>query len=122
MRGHGLAGPDGAHFFCGVIADGEYEVHLRRSRLGKFLPAFAARAFCWKISGLQLLESLGTHGAGRHASGAVGSEIRAAFTVEDGFGHDRTCGISSAEEQHVEVFGHRISRSVAAVRPQQAYF
>ena len=45
MRGDGLTGPDGTDFFRCVIADGKYEVEMRRAGLGKLVPGFAAQAF-----------------------------------------------------------------------------
>ena len=106
VRGHGLAGPDGADFFRGVIADGENKIHSRRVGLRKFFPAFAARSFGGKVRGAGAALGLGAHGAGRKTSGAVRGEMRVTLTVEDCFGHDGPRRISGAEKQHVEVSSH----------------
>src|SRR3546814_20317677 len=44
VRRHRMADPYGAGLACGVIADGEDKIELRRVRRGELVPAFRAHA------------------------------------------------------------------------------
>jgi hypothetical protein len=98
MGGDGLAGPDGADFFCGVVADGEDEIHFWRVGLGEFEPMFAAEACGGNLRRFELLERFGADLAGGITSGAEGGEMGLAVTVQNRFGHDGAGGIAGAQE------------------------
>src|ERR1700683_5054054 len=101
MRGDGLAGPDGAGFFRGVVANGEDEVHFWRAGLGEFVPILAAEGRGGKMGRFKLAEGFGANRSRGVAAGAVGSESGAAFMIEDCLGHDGAGGISGAQEERV---------------------
>src|SRR5262249_43186145 len=106
MRGHGLARPDGTSLTGGIVTNGEDKIHARRGGVRGFFPAFAAQVRYRYVSGLQLPQCLRPHSSGWMAASTVGCEPRLSFVIQDGFGHDRTCGISGTEEQNVVVCLH----------------
>src|ERR1700674_635238 len=114
MRGHGLAGPYGADFAGGVIANGENKIHLRSARLCEFIPTLAAKIFHRNARQLNLPQRLRTDYSRWMAARAIGDEVGPAFPIENRFGHDRTRGISRAQEKDVVVFLHRDSIRVNA--------
>src|SRR6266850_2383782 len=81
-----------------VVADGENEIHLRRSGLCELLPVLAAQAFHGQACQANQLESFRTHDSRRVASRAESCEKRPALTVENCLGHDGTSRIPRAQE------------------------
>lgn len=98
VRGDGLTGPDGAHFFRRVIADGKNEVEMGRAGLGKLIPGLAAQAFDAEARGFDLPQSLGADGSRGMTAGAVGSERGRCLAVEDRLRQDGAGGIAGAEK------------------------
>src|SRR6267143_677084 len=90
MCRHWLPGPNGTHFLGGVVANGENEIHLRRSVLCKLLPVLAAQAFHGQARQANQLESFSSHNSRRVASRAVSRKNRSPFAVENCLAHDRT--------------------------------
>ena len=56
MRGHGLAGPDGADFTRGIIANGENKIEFGRAGFRKFVPTLAAQTSTRQACEFELLE------------------------------------------------------------------
>src|SRR5882762_3975228 len=98
MCRHWLSGPNGTHFLGGVVANGENEIHLRRSGLCELFPVLAAQAFHGQACQANQLESFRTHDSRRVASRAESCEKRPALTVENCLGHDGTSRIPRAQE------------------------
>ena len=65
MGGHRLAGPDGARFVRGVVADGEDEIHSWRIGEGEFVPALGARKGRGEVGVLEQIEGEGMEGSTR---------------------------------------------------------
>ena len=100
MRGHGLAGPDGADFTRGVIADGEDKIEFGRAGLRKFIPILAAQTGDRQASEFELPERERMDAASRMASRAVGRKSGSALFVENRLRHDRARGITGTEKEH----------------------
>jgi hypothetical protein len=62
MRRHRLSGPDGTDFLRGVIAYGEKETELGRSRLCQFISALASETGSGNVRGFQLPDCFGASG------------------------------------------------------------
>jgi hypothetical protein len=101
MGGHRLARPDRAHFIRRVVADGEDEIHHRRARCRKLVPALGAQGGGRVVHLAQQIERIGMNLALRMAAGAEALEAAGALAVEDAFRKDAARGISGAQEQHV---------------------
>jgi len=108
MRGNGLAGPDGAGFVGGVVANGENKIHFRRIGRCEFIPTFAAETLGGQASDFELAQGPGMNTSNGVAAGAIRREGGRAAFVEDGFGHDRAGGISGAEEEDVIAGRHGV--------------
>jgi hypothetical protein len=101
MRGHWSAGPHGTNFVRSVVANREHKIDVRRPSFRELIPTFAAHALCWQARHLELLDRLGSHPSSRLTPRAVRGEIRPAFSVQDGLGHNRPRRIPSAQKQNV---------------------
>ncbi|PHJ93937.1 hypothetical protein VF09_37215 [Nostoc linckia z9] len=112
MGGHRLAGPDGAGFGSGVVADGEDEIELRRAGYCELVPVLRTGEARVVVHALQKLQRVGVNFTLRLRAGRIGLELASAEPVEDGFGDDRAGGIAGAEEEHmVDLVGHGRSLS-----------
>src|SRR5580693_1131420 len=101
MRGHGLSGPHGADFAGGVVAHREHKIHLWRTGSGKFIPTLAAKIFHRHACQLDLFKRLGPDAPGGMTPRAISMEEWKSLPAENRFGHDRTRGISRAQEEDV---------------------
>jgi hypothetical protein len=70
------------------------------------VPTLAPEAVDGEVSDFKLPQCLGSNFTGWMAAPAGGSEIRSAFEVHNGFGHNGTCRISGAQKQYVVVSLH----------------
>lgn len=61
MGGHRLTRPVGTHFAGCVVADGEYEIEMRRARLGELVPALAAQPLARQAHFFEQCERNGMH-------------------------------------------------------------
>src|SRR5688572_10370206 len=86
MRSHRLPRPDGTYFTGGVIANGKYKVHYRRTGLRELAPVLAARLFHGDAHTLQNIQGIGINPACRHASRAKSPEFAAPPMIYQGFG------------------------------------
>jgi len=109
MCGHGFARPQRTDFLRCVIADCEDEIERGGTRLRELIPRLAPEALNAQTRILNLFEGLRPHRTGRVTSGTVRGEGRHTFSFHDRLGHDRTCGISCAEEQYVVMWHCSIS-------------
>src|SRR4029077_10937893 len=88
VGGHRAAGPDRTGFAGRLVANGKDEVHLRRARFGKLVPAFAAQPARLEMSLFEEVERRRVHGTLGKAAGAVGLEPLLAPVLEKRLGHD----------------------------------
>ena len=98
VRSDGLAGPDGAGFLRGVVANRKDKMHFGRAGLGEFVPALAAQSGGGQARGFELLQGVWMDASRGMAAGAEGAEIRAFPLIENGLGQDGPRGISRAQE------------------------
>ena len=89
-----------------VVADSKDKIHLRRSWLGEFFPAFAAQSHYRKARGLQLRQRLRADKTSRMAPRTVGLEARSPFVPENAFGQDGAGRIPGTQKQNVVVVFH----------------
>jgi hypothetical protein len=106
MRRHGLARPDGTDLLGGGVAHGKNKMQWRRIGLRELVPRFAAQSLGRKPREFQLPERLRMHETGRVAAGAVCNEIRKAFPLQDGLGHDGARRVPRAEKENVVACDH----------------
>ena len=106
VGGCGVSGPVGTDFVCGVVADGDDEVELRRSGLGEFVSRLAARTFDRDADGFELCQRFRPNCARGVAARAVGHEAAVALMVEDRLREDGARGVSGAKEENVIGLGH----------------
>src|SRR5215831_3883265 len=76
VSGHRLSRPNWADLLCGVVADGEHEVHLRCTGPRKFAPILCPQASCGKPCRFYVTKRNRVYGALWVAPCAVGREIR----------------------------------------------
>ena len=122
VRGHRLAGPHGADFLRGVVANGEDEIELAERRAWRIRPSSCCADRRWACArASSCLQRLGPNESRGMAAGTVGSEVGPAFAVQNGLGHDGARGIAGAQKQNVVmrlVIVRLASLSCSSVGPQ----
>src|ERR1700722_7483606 len=108
MRGHRLAGPYRTYFIRGVVTDRENEIEFGSIASGKLVPTLATKTSGWQVSRFELSQCFGTNCSRGMTTRAVSREMRLAFLVHDGLGHDGARRVSSAQKQHVVVCLHAV--------------
>src|SRR6202043_2808752 len=96
-----------AHFFRGLVAYGEDEIHLRRSWSCELIPILAAQAIHGQARDSKLIECLWPHEPRGMATRTVGFEAGRSFLIENRFSHDRPSRIPCAKEHDVVAALHR---------------
>src|ERR1700692_1673897 len=114
MRRYRLSRPNGTHFACGVVTNGEDEIHLGRIAAREFVPALGAQTLCRKIQTLEQRQREWMDCAFGETAGGESPEASVAFMVQDRLGQNRTRRIARAEKKHVVGAGHGCSTSAAA--------
>ena len=107
VGGHRLSRPERALLLCGVIADREDEIKLRRVGRGEFIPRLAAQPLDGHSRHFNLAQGLRARSPRGMAARAVSSEPSFSPVVENRLGHDRPRRITGAEKKHIVVFRHR---------------
>jgi hypothetical protein len=116
MRRHRLAWPNGAHFFCSVVAHSKNKIEFRRAWFGKFVPAFAAQIVCRNSGGIEPMQRFSSNRCRRMAPRAVSNEPRLAFEIQDRLGHDGARRVAGAQKQNVVVILHwRCNRTFPSI-------
>ena len=107
MRGDRIAGPDRADLTCGLIADGEYEVHDRRTRPGELIPTLAAQIGGRQSKAFQQIERERMHRAAWETPGAKTAESALAPMLDQHFGQYAPGRVARAEKEDViDLVGH----------------
>src|SRR3546814_6798199 len=96
-----MADPYGAGLACGVIADGEDKIELRRVRRGELVPAFRAHARYVEAEPVQNRQGHRMDCALGMAAGTPGAEAAFPQLVHDGFAEDRASTVAGAQEEQV---------------------
>src|SRR3569623_136938 len=106
--------PDRTGFSCGIVANGDDEIHVRRAGSGEFVPRFAAQILD-RVAGFHdLLDRERIDFAARLAAGAIADEAAFAQGGDQGFGHDGTGGVAGAQKQYVAGFVSHVVFSLSS--------
>src|SRR3546814_18442737 len=95
-----MADPYGAGLACGVIADGEDKIELRRVRRGELVPAFRAHARYVEAEPVQNRQGHRMDCALGVAAGNPGAEAAFPKLVHDGFAEVLARHVASAQEEN----------------------
>ena len=96
-----MSRPYRAKLAPGVITDGENEIHLGSTGLGKLIPTLAPEAAGIKFVLLKRFDRQRMHFPFGKAASAVGAKMIATELVQDGFGKNAARRISCAYEENV---------------------
>src|ERR1700756_5007465 len=108
MCRHRLSRPYRTAFLRGGVTDSENEIQVRCAGFSKLAPTLTSLSSGGESYGFDLAECCRVNCALWMASSTVRLEIGKSFLVHDGFCHNRTSGVSLAEEQNV-VSGRHLS-------------
>src|SRR5688572_11744116 len=106
MSSHGLTRPDRAGLASRLVADGEDEIQVRRTRGCELIPWLATQTLGRNPVLSQQFECQWMNFPGGEAPCAVSGEMPASQLVQDALRHDAARGVSRAQKQDVELVEH----------------